>query len=239
MSERLDKVVQQVLSMTRSQAIDAIKQQRITVNGIIITKPSYLVSDDDEIASNEQKTFVSRGGYKLYYALKDAKVDVKGKNCLDVGASTGGFCDCLLQEEALHVTTIDVGSNQLHSSLMNHPNVSWFEHTNINDCKRVDFKEAFDIIVVDVSFTSIKHVFDAIDKLSKKDGEMLVLFKPQFEVGKEHLNKKGIVKHRDVIEHALQDCIAFLHDYGYTIAVYPCHLKGKEGNQEYFLYLKR
>ncbi len=237
MSERLDKFVQQQYNMSRSQAIDAIKQQRILVNGNLITKCSFQVNTTDKITTNQQRSFVSRGGYKLLYAIRDSHIVVKDKTCLDVGASTGGFCDCLLQEEAASVTTIDVGSNQLHPTLMNHPRVTYFEHTNINDVKALDFDNLFDIIVVDVSFTSLAHVFDSIHKLRKENGEMLLLFKPQFEVGKEHLNKKGIVKHPHVVDQALQNITLYLEDYGYSVTVYPCHLKGKEGNQEYFLYV--
>ncbi len=238
-TKRLDKVVVSKFLLSRSAAIDSIKQGRISVNGIIIDKPSHLCKSTDNIKLLSETSFVSRGGHKLHEALIDTGLDVQGKMCLDVGASTGGFTDCLLQHKAASIVTVDVGSDQLHPDLRSHPFVTTYENMNIKDFAQVS-QLHFDIIVVDVSFTSLKHVFESIHPMLNQKGDMLLLFKPQFEVGKEFLNKKGIVKQRTIVEEVLNEYVAYFKQLKYeSITVIPCRLKGKQGNQEYFIHLSR
>ena len=237
---RLDVIVAIQFNLTRSSALDHIKQGHVLVNGIPFYKPGYIVKEHDVVEISEFEYYVSRGGFKLCGAIKDTNITIKDKICLDVGASTGGFTDCLLSFGALSVVTIDVGSNQLHPKIQENPRVKWYENTNINDVKASDFPDGFDIIVVDVSFTSLKHVFLAIHRLLRKQGSMFLLFKPQFEVGKEYLNKKGIVKQQDIIDETLSDYVSYFKSFNYPIInTFPCRLKGKQGNQEYFIYLSR
>jgi 23S rRNA (cytidine1920-2'-O)/16S rRNA (cytidine1409-2'-O)-methyltransferase len=237
---RLDVIVAIQFDLSRSSALDHIKQGHILVNGIPLKKPSYIVKEYDVIEISEFEHYVSRGGFKLCGAIKDTNVSIEDRVCLDVGASTGGFTDCLLSFGASSVVTIDVGSNQLHPRIQENEKVKWYENTNINDVKVSDFPDGFDIIVVDVSFTSLNHVFLALHRLLKKQGSMFLLFKPQFEVGKEYLNKKGIVKQQDIIDERLSYYVSYFKTFNYPIInVFPSRLKGKQGNQEYFIYLSR
>ncbi len=239
-SNRLDYMVALRFNLSRSHALDQIKQGNIKVNDTIISKPSYAVKENDILKLSHDQHFVSRGGYKLEAVLIETNCLIKGKDCLDVGASTGGFTHCLLNHEAASVVTIDVGSNQLHPTIQNHLHVQWHENTNINDVKPSDYPFGFDIIVVDVSFTTLKHVFLAIHHLLKANGSIFLLFKPQFEVGKEYLNKKGIVKQQSIVNQLLSDYVTYFQTFKYpNIQVIPCQLKGKQGNQEYFIYLSR
>jgi 23S rRNA (cytidine1920-2'-O)/16S rRNA (cytidine1409-2'-O)-methyltransferase len=187
----------------------------------------------------KKQRFVSRGGDKLFNAIKKLNIDVRYKHCLDVGAATGGFSDCLIQLGAKDVVAIDVGSNQLHASLRQHPQIRVYEKTNINNVNPNDFSNKFDIIVVDVSFTSLKVIFDRVIQHLKSDGEILWLFKPQFEVGKEFLNKKGIVKQEQVVHHVLKETTTKLQAQGFKVTIIKSDLKGKQGNQEYFLHIKQ
>ncbi len=235
--KRLDQVVALQFDISRSKALDYIKQNQITVNDRIISKASYQVNEGDMIRLNKMERFVSRGGDKLFKMIKKLNLDVSDKICLDVGASTGGFSDCLLQMQASLVIAVDVGSNQLHESLKGDPRLQFYENTNINHVNNDDFNHKFDIIVVDVSFTSLKIIFEKVASLLKDDGQILWLFKPQFEVGKEFLNKKGIVKQEDFALKALDDINLWIQSLGYQLDTYPSELKGKNGNQEYFLHI--
>lgn len=235
--KRLDQVVALQFDISRSKALDYIKQNQITVNDRIISKASYQVNEGDMIRLNKMERFVSRGGDKLFKMIKKLNLDISDKICLDVGASTGGFSDCLLQMQASLVIAVDVGSNQLHESLKGDPRLQFYENTNINHVNNDDFNHKFDIIVVDVSFTSLKIIFEKVASLLKDDGQILWLFKPQFEVGKEFLNKKGIVKQAGFALKALEDISLWIKSLGYQLDAYPSELKGKNGNQEYFLHI--
>ena len=185
---RLDQKASELFQKSRSSCHDLIKRGYITVNGKPNTKPSTEVNDFDKIELISQQSFVSRGGEKLSGLLSELSIPLEGLKGLDVGASTGGFTDCLLQFGIGSMVCVDVGHGQLHESLLNHPHVRNYEGVSILDFKDV-CKETFDIIVMDVSFTSILNVFDALDHFAHKKTWIILLYKPQFEVGAKYLNK--------------------------------------------------
>jgi 23S rRNA (cytidine1920-2'-O)/16S rRNA (cytidine1409-2'-O)-methyltransferase len=236
---RLDQKASELFQKSRSSCHDLIKRGLITINGQVNTKPATEVSDFDRIELVSQHSFVSRGGEKLSGLLNELKLSLEGLKGLDVGASTGGFTDCLLQFGIKSMVCVDVGHNQLHDSLKNYPQVRNFEGVSILDFKDV-CDETFDIIVMDVSFTSILNVFDALDKFAHHKSWIILLYKPQFEVGAKYLNKSGIVKNsRQTIQiqhHIIQTIVS--KGYRFHLSA-DSTLKGKEGNQETFLVFQK
>jgi 23S rRNA (cytidine1920-2'-O)/16S rRNA (cytidine1409-2'-O)-methyltransferase len=206
--ERIDKILLQ-----RGLAESRTKAQALVMSGVVlvgdqrIEKPSDPVSPDCEIrikGDDAAARYVGRGGLKLEAALREFAIDVAGLNCLDVGASTGGFTDCLLQHRAAHVVAIDVGHNQIDWRLRNDPRVEVREGVNARYLKPDDFDGQFDLAVMDVSFISATKILPAIIPLLKDAGRLVTLIKPQFEVGRGEVGKGGIVrdpeKHVRVIE---------------------------------------
>jgi len=236
---RLDHQVAKQFNMSRQKAQDAINATRVSVNGVVITKASFLLKEDDVITLEPiQVDFVSRSGFKLHHLLVDYKIDVKGKSALDIGASTGGFTDCLLHHKAANVVAVDVGHQQLHDSLRNHPAVIVMEDTDIRSIKPDDFATLFDIIVIDVSFISIEHIIDHALSLLKNGGECIILIKPQFEVGRFHHSKQGVVYNQKIIQTRLQEIQEIFAGKGLRIiSCIPAALTGRAGNQEYFFYM--
>ena len=174
---RLDiYLVEHQFVQTRSQATDLIKRGCVLINENVITKPGYDVKTTDFINIEENSRFVSRAGHKLYQAILDFDIAFNDKIVIDIGASTGGFTDCALQHGAAKIYTYDVGTDQMDRSLLNHPKVSVFESTNVLD---VDLPHA-DVIMIDVSFTSIKPIFKHLEGFK---GEIIALIKPQYEAG--------------------------------------------------------
>lgn len=236
---RLDQKASELFQKSRSSCHDLIKRGFITINGKINTKPATEVNDFDKIELISQQSFVSRGGEKLAGLLSELSLPLDGLKGLDVGASTGGFTDCLLQFGIKNMVCVDVGHNQLHESLRDHPQVRNFEGISILDFKTV-CNETFDIIVMDVSFTSILNVFDALHQFAHDKTWIILLYKPQFEVGAKYLNKSGIVKNsRQAIQvqhHIIQTIVS--QGYRFQLSV-DSTLKGKEGNQETFLVFQK
>ena len=184
--------------------------------------------------------YVSRGGLKLEKAMKNFDVTLKDKVCMDVGASTGGFTDCMLQSGAVKVYSIDVGYGQLDWKLRNDPRVVCMEKTNIRYVVPEDLEGPADFSSIDVSFISLTKVLLPVRNLLTEEGEIVCLIKPQFEAGREKVGKKGVV--RDPAVH--QEVIEKVRDYAMSISMEPCHLsfspiKGPEGNIEYLLHLKK
>jgi 23S rRNA (cytidine1920-2'-O)/16S rRNA (cytidine1409-2'-O)-methyltransferase len=234
---RLDQVlVKRGFFESRHQAQTEIKHARIKVNGEIILKPSYNVTEDDTISLLETyNPYVSLGGLKLEKALNTFKVSLTGKHVLDIGASTGGFTDCTLKNGAQHVTTIDVGTSQLHQSLIMSPQTTVFEQTNFLDVSPT-LITAHDMITMDVSFTSsiplVMHAYNAYQ------GEMIVLLKPQFEIYKPA--KKGVIRdrktHTEIIntyQNTLNKHNLYIKDITYS------PIKGQKGNIEFLLLLSK
>lgn len=237
---RLDQKASELFQQSRSSCHDLIKRGLIIVNGKTIKKPSTEVNDFDKIELISQHSFVSRGGEKLFGVLCALSRPLQGLRGLDVGASTGGFTDCLLQFGVKSVVCVDVGHNQLHESLINHPQVENFEGISISDF-RLRCTETFDIIVMDVSFTSILNVFDDLAHFAHAKTWIILLYKPQFEVGAKYLNKSGLVKNNRQAMQIQAHIIQTIVSKGYRLHLsMDSLLKGKEGNQETFLvFLKK
>ena len=193
---RLDKLLVHLgFFPSREKAQDAIIQQTVKVDGQLVTKPSKEVDESANIEVIDIfNKFVSRGGLKLEKAIHDFGLDFNGKTVLDVGSSTGGFTDCALHYGASQVVAVDVGSNQLHPSLQNHPQVTSLENTDFRELTPQELPiQQFDYIVTDVSFISLTYLLPYFNPFLKPDGQMVLLIKPQFEAGTSFLNKNGIV----------------------------------------------
>lgn len=215
---------------SRSKAQSAIKDRSISVNDKIVDKSSFEVNEEDrvEVKFNSIR-FVSRGGYKLDGAIKEFGLDFLNKVVLDIGASTGGFTDCALQNGAKLVYAVDVGSMQLHESLKNNPKVISLENTNILD---LDLNVSFDFLVMDVSFVSIIHLIPALKKYLNKNNMLVCLIKPQFEAGK--MVGKGVIKDKKMHLDILNMVGKKLKNEGlYIHKIAPSPIKGGSGNIEF------
>ena len=238
--KRLDLVlVEKGLTQSRQRARALIMSGSVLVNRQKVDKPGALVTESEDIViKGQDHPYVSRGGLKLEEALSLLKVPVKGLVCLDVGASTGGFTDCLLQHEAKRVFSVDVGYGQLAWILRKDSRVTVLERTNIRHMPASALPCPVDLITIDVSFISLKIVVPAVLKFLKKEGQILALVKPQFEVGKGNVGKGGVV--RDPSQH--QKVIENLADFFNTIdlickATIPSPILGPKGNREFFFLL--
>ena len=224
-----------------------IKQGRVSGPGGIIAKPALELPADTalSITAEEGAQYVSRGGHKLAGALAASGISASGKQCLDIGQSTGGFTDCLLQSGARHVVGIDVGHNQLHAQLRNNPAVTAIEGVNCralcaNDLGTAQPENGFDLIVGDVSFISLTLILPQLPALLAAQGDLLMLVKPQFEVGPGNLGKGGIVRdpalYREV-EQKLRNCAQNL---GLTVKAWlDSPIQGGDGNHEFFIWLNK
>lgn len=183
--QRLDQeLVRRGLAPSREQAQRLILAGRVFVNERPMTKPGGRISPDAVIRVTEPERYVSRGGYKLEHALKSWNIDVRGLRCLDVGSSTGGFTDCLLQHGAAHVVAVDVGKGQLAWKLRQDPRVQVMEGVNARFLRREQFDQPFDLATIDCSFISLKLLLPVVATLVKPTGSIIALLKPQFEVGR-------------------------------------------------------
>lgn len=221
---------------TRSKASQLIKNQKVIVNDKVIMKNGYEVKENDhvKVKENDVLEFVSRGGHKLEKALSCFNIDLKDKVICDIGSSTGGFTDCCLKHEARKVYAVDVGTSQLHPSLREDNRVVVLENTNFRYIKKEIFKERIDYYVCDVSFISIREIIKTLLSF-KEDFFIILLFKPQFEVGRTKLNKKGVVKTTEDLIQALRDFDTFLKLNKLSIldASYSPIVGNKEGNIEF------
>ncbi len=226
---------------TRSKAALAIKEKSVKVNGKIITKTGFNVSLNDVIEiKTDINQFVSRGGLKLSKALQTFGIDLTDKVVLDIGASTGGFTDCCLKNNAKKVYAFDVGHSQLDSSLLNDSRVVAKEKINCRYLTKDDIDEVVDFICMDVSFISCTKMFEAISNILITDKEAVILFKPQFEVGNDYLNRQGIVISDKIIEIRLNETIKYAENFKLKLIdkiISP--IKGGEGNKEYLLYFRK
>lgn len=231
---RLDQyLVKNSLFESREKARQAIEAGQIFVNDKKQTKSSHKTLDDSVIEVKTTKFYVSRAAQKLEAALNHFNVSAKNKFCLDIGSSTGGFTQILLEQGAEHIDSVDVGSEQLHPSLRANPKIQLHENTDI---RSFEAKRKFDLITIDVSFISLRKIIPLLKNLAQKNTIILALFKPQFEVGKEHL-KKGICRHPNLQE-VIDDFEHFLQTQDIALQkTLTVPLKGKQGNQEYFLLL--
>ncbi len=225
-------------TQSRNQAKALILAQKVSVDGTVVTKPAYLMepSRSYQIEILEDRLYVSRAAEKLKRFLEAHPIAVAGKRCLDIGSSTGGFVQVLLEAGALEVTGVDVGTDQLHETLRNDPRVVSVEQTDVRD---FESDTPYDLVTCDVSFTGVVHILPAIDRLAARD--IVLLFKPQFEVGKDvKRTKKGVVKDQKAIETAMRRFEAKVSAIGWeTIVREPSRVKGKEGNAEIFYHFRK
>lgn len=220
---------------TRSQAESAIKLGSVTVDGKIVTKPGTFVSDNAMIRLNESERYVSRAGLKLASVAEVLKLDFRGKTVLDVGSSTGGFTDYALQHGAAKVFAVDVGTDQLHPSLRDNPAIELHEKTDIRDFY---LDEKPDIIVIDVSFISLREILPHLAKnLSGPQTQIAAMLKPQFEAGRDQTNK-GIIKNDAVRRQILKDFEMWAKQYFVIVDKRDSDVAGAKGNQERFYLLK-
>lgn len=232
------------LTKSRQRAKELIIGGQVRVNGIITAKPSFDTGENDEIEIvGEQLPYVGKGGLKLEKAIKVFGIDLNGKVCIDIGASTGGFTDCMLQSGAEFVYAVDVGHGQLDEKLRSDVRVKNMEGTNILDLTAKDFSnevKAVSFISADVSFISLKKMIPKINELLPSDGEAAVLIKPQFEAGRSAVGKGGIVKDRKIHEKVLNDILAFLLSEGlYAEGITYSPICGGDGNIEYLAHIKK
>jgi 23S rRNA (cytidine1920-2'-O)/16S rRNA (cytidine1409-2'-O)-methyltransferase len=237
MKERLDKIItERGLADSRARALSLVMAGQVRVNGQVVTKAGTPVSTDAEIAVSKGCPYVSRAGYKLEAALDAFGIDLKGKVAIDVGASTGGFTDLMLQRGASRVYAVDVGHSQLHYRLRNDPRVVCLEEVN---ARRIDpslIPERCDIAVFDVSFISLKLVIPPVLNILKRPSGIVALVKPQFEAGK-GMTKKGILKDEATIISVVENIKEFLYSIELIVlGVIPSPVKGAKGNQEYLIY---
>jgi 23S rRNA (cytidine1920-2'-O)/16S rRNA (cytidine1409-2'-O)-methyltransferase len=224
-------------AQTREMAKRLIMAGQVLINDEVIDKPGQKI-DTEKVRSvrvKQQEKYVSRGGLKLEQIIANNSVNISQKVCLDVGSSTGGFTDCLLQLGAKKVYALDVGTNQLHWKIRNDERVISIENTNYRFVEKDIFTDNIDLIVTDVSFISIKQIIDKSIKLFPQT-PFIGLIKPQFEVGPSNL-VKGIVKNEKLETKAVNDVIDFLKSFGSKIInVEKAPIKGQKGNQEYLVY---
>lgn len=239
MLERLDNLVSQRTGMSRSQARSLIMEGRVKVNGTPATKPGTGVRPDASIEIERPRRFVSRGGEKLEHALDAFQIDPSGKQTLDVGASTGGFTDCLLQRGSAHVTSVDVGYGQLDWRLRNDPRVTVVERTNFRHLTDDAFAQQFDLIVIDTSFISLRTIVARAVAFLARGGEIVALVKPQFEAGRERLGSGGVVRDPDVHRAVLREVRDAMRDLGLSATgVTGSPLLGPAGNREFLMRLQ-
>lgn len=227
----------------REKAKELLAAGYVSVNGATVTKASRRVTDTDVVAcSAPRPRYVGRGGYKLERAITAAGLSLTGLIAMDVGASTGGFTDCMLQQGAARVYAVDVGHDQLHESLRQDPRVTVLEGTDIRSQALADAVPggSIDFCSVDVSFVSLAHVLPAILPYLGADATLVCLIKPQFEAGKAAIGKHGVVKDRKVHARVLADQLALFAAHG-LVPVWMGHspITGGEGNIEYLAVLRR
>lgn len=235
MKERIDKVLaDKGLVSSRSQAKSIIENGGVTVNGVIVKKAGELI-DPDALIEVQSQQFVGRGALKLEKALQEFKVDVNNLIMLDVGASTGGFTEVLLNKGTTKVYAIDVGHDQLAAKIKNDSRVVNLEGTNIKDLK--DLPELADGAVMDLSFISMTKVLDSVKDLLKPKGFLIALVKPQFEAGRERLPKDGVIKDPLVQEAVLHEVIQFALGHGWLHhGTIDSPIEGKSGNKEFLCW---
>lgn len=239
MSERLDAyLVEHSFAKSRERAKAMIKNGLVTVNGRAVTKPSAEVNVGDSVKAGNDFDYVSRGALKLLKVFELYSPSVKGLVCADIGASTGGFTDVMLRKGARKVYAVDVGHGQLHESLKNDERVVDMEGMNVKDLPDDAFSERIQFMSIDLSFISLKKVLPKLCTFLDDHARVAVLIKPQFEAGKEHVGKNGIVKDRKAHIRVLKDLTVFFTECGLTVlGTDHSPVKGGSGNIEYIALL--
>lgn len=240
---RLDQYLVNTYNFTRNKAQQLIDTDLILVNAKICNKYSYNIKETDIIAieSDRRVHWVSRSAEKLagFLDQKNHNINILAKNCLDIGSSTGGFTQVLLQYWAHHVDAVDVGTNQLSEILRKDSRVSSYEQTDIRDFV-LEFPRIYDVIVCDASFISLTDIIDSIIRVSSVDTDIVLLYKPQFEVGREHLKHTGIPKNDHIVHAKMTEFENIVHAKSLSIVTKTASsLKGEAGNQEWIYYIKK
>lgn len=234
---RLDQlVVDRGLAPSREKARALILAGQVIVDGQKSDKPGHSIEPESSVEVREPIPYVSRGGFKLAAAIDHFKIDVAGRVCIDVGSSTGGFTDCLLQRGAARVYAVDVGKGQLDWKLRNDPRVVVREGVNARFLKPEDFEQKFDLAVCDASFISATLLIPAIVPLLTPDSAMVILVKPQFESERGQVGKGGIVRDPDVHRAACVRVQTFVSALGFKTEIIDSPILGAEGNREFLLY---
>src|SRR3972149_2676036 len=242
MKERLDKLlVDKGIVQSRERARALIMAGKVMVKGKKVEKAGEMVlADADIVLIEEDIPYVSRGGLKLEKALDEFNIDVTGKVAIDVGASTGGFTDCLLQRGAKKVYAIDVGYGQLDLKLRNDPRVINIERQNIRYLEREAIPEQVDLVTIDASFISLLKVIPNVLNFIGKSGEMVALIKPQFEVGKGEVGKGGVVRDEAKQMAVVEKIKGFCEEIGLTVmGVIESPILGPKGNREFLIYARK
>lgn len=240
---RLDLYLNKKYKFSRNHSKEVISKGLISINNQVIFKPSFKIKEEDDILQIDENAFpkyISRGGIKLEKALNFFNINLTNLVCLDVGASTGGFTDCMIKNGAKKVYAVDVGTSQLHSSLLNNQKVISMENTDIRNISKKFFSENISFISVDVSFISVTKILENIFNIISENGQIILLIKPQFEVGRNNIGKNGVVKDIKVHKIILKEILNFTKNIGfllYNLTFSP--IKGGNGNIEYFLYIKK
>ncbi len=228
------------LVASREKAKALILEGSVSVNGIIVDKAGAQVRPDDELTLAHKMPYVSRGGLKLEHALKEFDIDVSNKVAMDVGASTGGFTDCLLQNGAVKVYAVDVGYGQIDLKLRNDSRVTVLEKTNIRYIENDSVQDTIDIAVIDVSFISLLKVIPKVLEFLKPAGSIVALIKPQFEAGRKDVGKGGVVREESIHMKVMEKIKAGSESMGLEVlgsATSP--VKGPKGNVEFLMHLKK
>lgn len=238
---RLDILAAQKFNLSRQNAKEFVKNGKIFLNGSPCTKPSYSVKDDDDVLFNgEYPKYAGRGGLKLEHAIAEFKLILSDMICVDIGASTGGFTDCMLYHGASKIYAVDVGSSQLAPKLALDSRVVSMEKTDARLLDKNSFSENISFISVDVSFISLKHILPVVYDILTDNATSIILIKPQFEAGKSALNKNGIVKSPDQHVKVIQNISELSVNIGFSIiGISSSPIKGGKGNIEYLMCLNK
>lgn len=236
MKQRLDlAVAAQGLTISRSQAESWIRLGKVFVNGRVATKPGLLVLGSDTLELRAAEQYVSRAGLKLASVAQVLDLHFKDRVMLDVGSSTGGFTDYALQHGARKVIAVEVGSNQLHPTLLGHAKIELHEQTDIRDMRDLSAKP--DIVVIDVSFVSLRDILPAVAKLSTKKTVIVAMVKPQFEAATANLKHKGVIKNDRMRRDILKDFEQWARQYFVVVEKADSEIAGAKGNVERFYKL--
>ncbi|NQY95386.1 MAG: TlyA family RNA methyltransferase [Campylobacteraceae bacterium] len=221
---------------SRNKAHELIKAKKVKINNKIISKPSYQVEEEDSIILLEEDFYVSRAAYKLKYFLEEINLELENKQALDIGSSTGGFTQILLNSHVKNVTCVDVGSNQLHPSLRDNKKITFYENCDI---RNFPSDHSFELVTCDVSFISLHNIIHSIDALS--NDIIIILFKPQFEVGiNVKRDKRGVVLDKIAIEKARITFLEATTNLHWNLqSSSMSKLQGKDGNHEELFYFKK
>jgi len=240
--QRLDLLlVARGLCESREKAQRSIMAGEVTVENRIVDKPGTRVSEEADIVLKTAERYVGRGGLKMEGALREFCIDPTGRTCLDIGASTGGFTDCLLQHGAARVYAIDVGHSQLAWKIRSDPRVVAHEHLNARNLRRVDIPDPFDLCVIDVSFISLTLILPPALELLEPGGQIVALIKPQFELRKEEVGRGGIVRDPALHEQAVSKIREFIAGVPACewVGCIESPILGGEGNKEFLACIKK